>query len=227
MSDTHSASSGDAGWQPRRSPLLDQPPRRGDISNVSRFRFWLAAFLVTITPGTLLLWGHLHLSGYTYNNDGSRDLGHLAKAIPSDLVLASLVGLAVLGLGLLTVRLARHEGVLTAPRLLLSAGATGVALGLLASGALTLIPDNRASAGRLLSVFLAVTATAAITSVLLCLEFMVVSGTPFRALTVSEARPAALIDRAVLLAALVATVTATAWVGSLWVFSLNHPCNCG
>ena len=227
MSDARSANADEAAWRSKRSPLLDQPPRRGGIANVSPVRFWLAAFLVAITPGASLLWANLYVSGYGYNDDGSRNVGHLAKAIPTDLVLATVVGLVVLGLGLLAVRIARRDGVLAAPRLLLSTSVMGLVLGLVASGALILMPENRSSAGRLLTVFTAAPVTAIVASALLCLEFIVVSRTPVRVVTVQpEPRHVArdLIDRAVMFAALVAAIAVTAWVAQLVVFVMQHPC---
>jgi len=186
--------------------------------------------MVAITPGTAILWAHLHLSGYTYNDDGSRNLGHVAKALGSDLILTSVLGVIILGLGLLAVLLARRKGTLTATRLLLFACGLGSAIGLMAAGLLTLIPENRSSGLKLLALTSSVTAAAFLMAMLLCLQFIVVSATPFRA-TPAGARSSStlirLIDRSVLFVAAAATIIAVAWIAQLWLFAIQHPCDCG
>lgn len=197
----------------------------------SSFRTWLAGLIVTITPGTLLVWAHLHLSGYTYNDDGSRNLGHFSKAIPPDLVLASVASLLVLTMGLLALRLARGKGVLRVPKLFVVAGGIGLAPGLLASWLLAANSTTRSALGLLALVSL-VTAGAVLVSAFLCLEYILVSGIPFR--TVGAPVPnrpsgalARFADQAFVIAAAGAAIAAITWLAQLVVYAIQHPCNCG
>jgi hypothetical protein len=196
---------------------------------LARARFCLAAFLVSITPGAAILFAQLHVSGYTYRDDGSRDLGHLAKALSLDLPHALVTGLVVLAAGLCAVALARRKGArLTAPRLLVRAGGIGVVLGLAASTAVAALQDRHTtSAGRLAGIGGAFAACVFLAA-LLCMEFVAVAGVPFRAdLAGSRSTFLRRLEKLVLVGAVAITAVIIVWLGTLTAYALQHPCQCG
>ncbi|HEY2658244.1 MAG TPA: hypothetical protein VGI79_00875 [Caulobacteraceae bacterium] len=63
---------------------------------LAQARQYLGALMASLTPGAVFLFLQLHVSGYTYNDDGSRNLGHLAKGTWLGLMLTVASSLVVL-----------------------------------------------------------------------------------------------------------------------------------
>ncbi len=181
--------------------------------NLIRFRFGLGALTTSLTLGLAWTWLNLHVSGYTYNADGSRDLGHLYKAVPEDLTLLAASSVIVLVLGLALIWLVRRFGPLTAPRLLLAA----VLAGALVSGSVVTWMRWPFS--------VACPAIAAI----LALEFVVVADIPWRIRPNENGRDQLVsnLDRVVLAIASAGALASLLWIGWLISVAMRHPCDCG
>jgi hypothetical protein len=188
--------------------------------------------MVSLTPGTAFLWAELHVSHYTYRDDGGRDLGHLAKAVSVWPGIAVAVGVMVLMLGFGAIALARRGARdLTAQRLVSAAVGVAALIGLLASGSVVLLSSGSAKMDAVssLGTILCVVLACALAAGLLGFEFIAVAALPFQGTTPSRipGRLARAMDRLVLLSACAATCAALVWIGQLIAYSIQHPCNCG
>jgi hypothetical protein len=189
----------------------------GDVTG--RVRWALALLVLFLTPGVLFAWLQLNVSGYTWSADGTRDLGHLAKAVAGTPIEEFVMGVPVLIAAFLCLGLVRLLGPITAPSLLL-----------LAIGAGTLVP------GLIIWTFQSPPAptdlkfiwpiAGGIGAGALALEFIVLAGIPFR-LRPNGKGAGELAGKLGLGGAGILAVAMLGWLGWLVGYSTAHPCNCG
>jgi hypothetical protein len=193
---------------------------------MARARIWLALLTVAIAPGAAFLFEQLHVSRYTFHDDGSRDLGHLDKALASGLPVGLLLSLLVLAAELAAVAFARRRGPLTAPTLMKSAAVAGFVLGGAAAACLVILDPK----GPWLIHVAAALLAGVLLALVLCLAFIPVAGVPFsrRGEAADRSVAAGSADVLVLLSAAAATIVCSVWIATLVVYSATHPCGgCG
>jgi hypothetical protein len=195
---------------------------------LATFRFYLAAVMVAVTPSTALEWAQLHLSGYTFNDDGTRDLGHLAKAAGLVPLVVASVAVVVVACGLVTIWWARRAGGVTLPRL----AGFAAAVGGIAGFGVSFVLEFASNPSALLPPFVAGAAVAlasAVVGILLSLEFSLVAAVPIRQTTSDGSERPFPQSRgvAVVVAACVMTSAAIIWLSFLTGYSVLHPCDCG
>jgi hypothetical protein len=224
-------------WEPPWSWLTGiwMPSRIGAITRhwfgydmqLKRYRTWIAALMVAITPCTTAMWLQFRVSGSTWNSDGSRNLGHLAKSASGVPFLVIVSGVSVLLEGFAVTWIVRRFGPITAPRLIAAAAAVGgvtalSAFGLVSSGS---APADRSPFFAFALVFLG----GSLLGALLSAEYSIVAALPFTLTGSSDAKArfSLTLDRVVLTLATGATAAALVWIASLTIYSVLHPCNCG
>lgn len=185
------------------------------------FRFCLAGAVVLLAPTVVAVWLQLNVSGYTFRADGSRELGHFAKAAGEAPIWMMVFGVPTLAVALACIAFTRIAGPLTIRRL--------VAVAAIAGGALGLVPPLVLLAGPgsppIIEVAAFPLAGAALAAVLSG-TVAVILKLPWGARDDGPSAMRQTLDRAVLTASSGLVLAAIAWVGSIWAYGLAHPC-CG
>ena len=185
-------------------------------------RLCLAGAVVFLAPSVTFLWLDLYVSGYTFEDDGRRNLGHLAKAVSLVPFVVPVFGIPALASVLGCIAIARATGCLSAIRLIPIAVAAG---GLLGSS--LVIADVLRGADIFVLSTIAIPTAGAVSAGVLASVFVGVSGIPLRARSGPWVDASLRADLRVIAISSALVLASVAWLASLWIYSLAHPCDCG